>query len=160
MDLDAHDLLDEERDAWRPFEALADLTDEQLTVPVEATHGWTGRQLMAHLLSGHEVAIAVATDLAVSDTSPTRERADTDWQARGGDVINGELDATWAKVSMAELRDRFSALPGRLRGHLAVLPDSRWLTHKHHLRFFRSETTAHYADHLADLAAVLASAGR
>ncbi len=30
MYLDALEFLDEERDAFRPFEALADLTDEQL----------------------------------------------------------------------------------------------------------------------------------
>ncbi len=159
MYLDALDLLDEERDAWRPFEALADLTDEQLTVPVEAAHGWTGRQLMGHLLSGHEVALAVATELAVNETSPTKERADADWDARGGEVVNAEIDATWAALSMDELRDRFATLPGQLRGHLTVVPESRRLKHTDHQRFFRSETTAHYEDHLADLAAILAETG-
>ena len=112
MHLDALEFLDEERGAWRPFEALAGLTDEQLTVPVEAAHGWTGRQLMGHLLSGHEVALAVATELAVNETSPARERADADWDARGGEVVNAEIDATWAALSMDELRDRFAHAPG------------------------------------------------
>ncbi len=150
--------LDEERDAWRPFEALADLTDAQLTHPVEAAHGWTGRQLMAHLLSGHEVALAVAGELAHSETSATRERADADWDARGGDAVNAEIDATWAALTMDELRDRFATLPGRLRGALIVVPEDRWLEHDDHHRFFRSETTDHYPDHLADLAAILAAA--
>ena len=160
MDLDALGFLDEERDAWRPFEALADLTDEQLAVPVAAAHGWTGRQLMGHLLSGHEVALAVASELAVDETSPTKERADADWETRGGEVVNAEIDAIWAALSMDELRDRFATLPGQLRGCLAVVPESRWLGHSDHQRFFRSETTAHYEDHLADLAAILAAAGR
>jgi hypothetical protein len=160
MYLDAREFLDEERDAWCPFEALADLTDAQLTVPVEAAHGWTGRQLMGHLLSGHEVALVVATELGVNATSRARERADADWDARGGEVVNAEIDAIWAALSMDELRDRFATLPGQLRGHLMVVPESRWLTHADHRRFFRSETTAHYADHLADLAAILAAAGR
>jgi hypothetical protein len=160
MYLDALEFLDEERDAWRRFEALADLTDEQLTVPVEAAHGWMGRQLMGHLLSGHEVALAVATELAVNETSPARERAEADWDARGGEVVNAEIDATWAARSMDELRDRFATLPGQLRGSLTVVPESRWLEHGDHQRFFRSETTAHYEDHLADLAAILAEAGR
>jgi hypothetical protein len=160
MFLDAREFLDEERDAWRPFEALADLTDGQLTVPLEAAHGWTGRQLMGHLLSGQEVALAVATELAVKETSPARERADADWDARGGDVVNAEIDATWAALSMDELRDRFATLPGELRRCLGVAPESRWLKRSDHQRFFRSETTAHYADHLADLAAILAEAGR
>jgi hypothetical protein len=160
MYLDAGEFLAEERDAWRPFEALAGLTDEQLTVPVEAAHGWSGRQLMGHLLSGHEVALAVATELAVTDTSPTREQAEADWDARGGEIVNAEIDATWAALSMDELRDRFATLPGQLRRYLAVVPESRWLSHSDHLRFFGSETTAHYEDHLADLAAILAAAGR
>jgi hypothetical protein len=159
MSLDALEFLDQERDAWRPFEALADLTDEQLAVPVEAAHGWTGRQLMAHLLSGHAVALAVATELAVQETSRARERADADWDARGGDAVNAEIDATWAALSMDELRDRFATLPDQLRGALTVVPERRWLEHGDHQRFFRSETTAHYADHLADLAVILAAAG-
>jgi len=93
MYLDALDFLDEERDAFRPFEALADLTDDQLSVPVEGAHGWSGRQLMGHLLSGHEVAVAVATELAVNETSPAKERADADWDTRGGEVVNAEIDA-------------------------------------------------------------------
>jgi hypothetical protein len=157
---DALKSLEEERAAWRPFEALADLTDEQLAVPVEAAHGWTGRQLMGHLLSGHELGLAVATELAVNETSAARERADADWAARGGEVVNAEIDATWAALSMDELRDLFATLPGELRGHLTVVPESRWLKHVDHRRFFRSETTAHYEDHLADLAAILAEAGR
>jgi hypothetical protein len=160
MYLNALEFLDEERDAWRPFEALADLTDDQMTVPVEAAHGWTGRQLMAHLLSGHEVALAVATELAVNETSPAKGRVDADWDARGGEVVNAEIDATWAALSMDQLRDRFATLPGQFRGCLTVVPESRWLKHGEHQRFFRSETTTHYEDHLADLAAILAAAGR
>ncbi len=160
MSPDVLALLAEDRDAWRPFEALADLADEQLTVPVEAAHGWTGRQLMAHLLSGHEMGLAVATELADGESSPTRERADADWDARGGDVINAEIDARWAALSMAELRSRFATLPGQLRGALSAVPERRWVQHGDHRHFFRSETTAHYEDHLDDLAAILAATRR
>ncbi len=160
MAIQAADLLDEERRAWQPFEVLADLTDGQLTVAVADAHGWSGRQLMAHLLSGHEIAIAVATELAVNQTSPARKRADADWDARGGDAVNAEIDATWAALSPDELRDRFANLPTQLLGRLGVLPESRWLKHDDHPSFFRSETTAHYEDHLDDLAAILAAASR
>lgn len=160
MYLDSLEFLDEERDAFRPFEALADLTDEQLSVPIAGAHGWSGRQLMGHLLSGHEVALAVATELAVNQTSPAKERADADWDARGGDVVNAEIDARWAALSMDDLRARFGALPGQLRGYLTVVPESRWLKHVDHQRFFLAETTAHYEDHVDDLAAILAAAGR
>lgn len=160
MYLDALGFLDEERDAFRPFEALADLTDEQLSVPVAGAHGWSGRQLMGHLLSGHEVALAVATELAVSETSPAKERADADWETRGGEIVNAEVDARWAALSMDDLRDRFGTLPGQLRSYLTAVPERRWLEHGDHQRFFLSETTAHYVDHLDDLAAILAVTGR
>jgi hypothetical protein len=113
---------------------------------------------MGHLLSGHEIALAVATELAVSETSPAKERADADWDARGGDAVNAEIDATWAALSMDELRERFATLPDALRGALAVVPARRWPEDGDHRRYFRSETTDHYADHLADLAAILAEA--
>lgn len=160
MNLDALQFLEQEREAWRPFEALADLTDEQLTAPVADAHEWSGRQLMAHLLSGHEVALAVATELAVRETSPARERADGDWDTRGGDVVNAEIDASWGALPMAELRERFASLPGQLRGCLTGVPETRWLKHPDHVRFFLGETTAHYEDHVADLAAILAAGGR
>lgn len=160
MYLDALEFLDEELAAFRPFEALADLTDDQLSVPVADAHRWSGRQLMGHLLSGHEVALAVATELAVNETSPAKERADTDWDARGGEVVNAEIDERWAALSMDDLRARFGTLPGQLRGYLTVVPERRWLEHGDHRRFFLSETTAHYADHVDDLAAILSAAGR
>ncbi len=160
MDLDALEFLDEERDAFRPFEALADLTDDQLSVPVAGAHGWSGRQLMGHLLSGQEVALAVAAELAVNETSPAKERADADWDTRGGEMVNVEIDARWAALSMDDLRAQFATLPGQLRGHLTVVPESRWLKDWRHRRFFLSETTEHYEDHVDDLAAILAAAGR
>lgn len=160
MQLSAREFLDEERDAWRPFEALADLTDEQLNVAVRAAHGWTGRQLIGHLLSGHAIALTVASELAISDTSPAKERADADWDARGGEVVNAEIDATWAALSMDGLRERLTTLPGEFRDRLAVVPEGRWLRNADHQRFFRSETTAHYEDHVADLVAIMAAAGR
>jgi len=70
--LDALEFLDEERETWAPFEALADLSDEQLSIPVADAHGWSGRQLMAHLLAWQENATAVAMELAVDETSPTK----------------------------------------------------------------------------------------
>jgi hypothetical protein len=160
MYLDALEFLEEERDAWRPFEALTELTDEQLAVPVAAAHGWSGRQLMGHLLAWQEVGLAVATDLAVNETSPAKERADSDWDARGGEVVNAEIDARWAALPIDELRAKFGSVPGQLRGYLTVVPESRWLKHAGHQRFFLTETTAHYEDHVDDLAAILAAAGR
>lgn len=156
---DSLEFLEEEREAWAPFEALAELTDAQLSVPVEGAHGWSGRQLMAHLLAWQEVALAVATELAINETSPTKVRADADWEARGGDVVNAEVDARWSARSIDDLRSRFRSLPGELRGYLTVVPETRWLKHADHLRFFRDETTEHYEGHLPDLQAVLAAAG-
>jgi hypothetical protein len=160
MYLDSLEFLEEERDAWAPFEALAGLTDEQLAIPVAEAHGWSGRQLMGHLLGWQDNALAVATELAVNETSATKARSDADWEARGGEVINAEMDARWDALPMDELRERFGTVPGQLRGYLTVVPETRWLKHADHQRFFHDETTAHYEDHRADLEAVLAAARR
>ena len=40
MYLDAMEFLEEERDAWAPYEALAELSDDQLAEAVDGAHGW------------------------------------------------------------------------------------------------------------------------
>lgn len=155
MYLNALEFLEEERDAWAPFEALTALTDEQLAVPVPAAHGWSGRVLIGHLVAYQEIARAVATELAVNETSPTLAKVEADWEARGGDVVNAEVDATWGALPMAELRERFRTVPGELRGYLTVVPETRWLKHADHRRFFLEETTEHYEEHMPDLEAIL-----
>ena len=159
MYLDALSFLDDERDAWRPYEALDGLTDEQLSVPIEAAHGWSGRDLMAHLVAWQEVGLAVARELAVNATSPAKARADADWDARGGEVVNDEILQTWREVPIDEVRRRFRTVAGELRGYLTVVPETRWVKDADHLEFFLSETMDHYADHLDELAAILAAAG-
>ena len=160
MYLDALEFLEEERDAWAPYEALATLDDDALTRPIEAAHGWSGRDLMAHLLSWQGVALDAAKDLAVNESSGTFARMDADWDTRGGDVVNAELTEAWAARSMDELRSAFASQPGELRGYLTVVPETRWVKHAEHLKSFHDETIAHYADHTDDLAAILAAAGR
>jgi hypothetical protein len=159
MYLDAMEFLEEERDAWAPFEALAGLSDEQLSQRLETAHDWAGRDLMAHLLAWQEVALRAAKELAVNDTSDTFDLVSADWVARGGDVINAEIQADWATVPMTELRDRFATQPGELRGYLTVVPEARWLKHAKNLASFREETIEHYEEHVKDLRAVLAAAG-
>jgi hypothetical protein len=160
MYLDALSFLEDERDAWRPFEALADLSDEQLTRPVEAAHGWSGRDLMVHLLIWLDASLSAAKELSVGETSPTIARIDADWEARGGDAVNDELFAAWADVPLDEVRRRFASIPGELRGYLTVVPESRWVKHPTNLQSFMDETIEHYDDHAADLEAILAAAGR
>ncbi|HYH92560.1 MAG TPA: ClbS/DfsB family four-helix bundle protein [Candidatus Saccharimonadales bacterium] len=160
MYLDAMEFLEEERDAWAPYEALAALDDDRLATPVEAAHGWSGRDLMAHLLAWQSVALEAAIELAVDERSPRIERADAEWEARGGEVINEELTADWADRPMDELRQKFTTVPGELRGYLTVVPESRWLKHADHQAWFRDETIAHYEEHAEDLRAILDAATR
>ncbi len=157
MYLDALSFLEDERDAWQPFEALVELSDQQLSRPVEAAHGWSGRDLMAHLVAWQQQALAVARELAVNETSPTKASADADWEARG-DAINDEIQATWATLPMDEVRRRFRTVAGELRGHLTVVPETRWVKSAEFLEFFLAETIDHYAEHRDDLAAILAAA--
>jgi hypothetical protein len=158
MYLDAMEFLEEEHEAWAPFEALAALTDAQLENPVEAAHGWSGRDLMGHMLGWQGLALEVAKELAVNETSPAIERADQDWDTRGGEVVNAELQAQWASLSMADLREQFRTQPGELRGYLTVVPETRWVKHPAHMEFLDGQTIDHYSEHLGDLAAILDAA--
>lgn len=158
MYLDAMEFLEEERDGWAPFEALAALDDDALTRPVEAAHGWSGRDLMVHLLAWQGIALEVATELAVNETSPTIARINAEWESVGGDAVNESIARSWAARPMDEIRDRFRTQPGELRGYLTVVPETRWLKHAGHLRTLTEETIEHYEDHRADLEAILAVA--
>lgn len=157
MYLDAMEFLEEERDAWRPYEALADLTDAQLERPVEAAHGWSGRDLVAHVLAWQGIALDVARELAVNETSPTIARVDAEWEAKG-DRFNDEIQAEWAAMPISVLRERLATQPGELRGYLTVVPETRWVKNAEHLKTFHDETIAHYEEHVSELAAVLAAA--
>lgn len=157
MYLNALEFLEEEREAWRPFEALNALTDEQLDQRIDGAHGWSGRDLIGHLVGWQQNALDVARELAVSETSATKERSDREWDARG-DAINDDLQAEYRGLEMAEVRRRLREIPGELRGYLTVVPESRWVKHTDHLRFFVDETIDHYAEHTPDLEAILEAA--
>jgi hypothetical protein len=159
MYLDALSFLEDERDGWRPFEALDELTDEQLAVPLEGAHGWSGRDLMAHMVAWLELALTVARELAVNEASPSKIAADADWDARG-DEVNEEIRLAWLALPMDEVRSRFRTIPGELRGYLTVVPEARWIKNAEYEDFFLTESIDHYEAHADDLAAVLASAGR
>jgi len=156
--LNALEFLEEEREAWRPFEALEGLSDEQLDQTVAAAHDWSGRDLMGHLVAWQEYAVAAAKELAVGETSPTKEALDRDWNENSGDLINARIHAEWRALPIDEVRRRFSETPGELRGYLTVVPEARWVKHADNLTFFLEETIEHYADHVADLEVILRAA--
>ena len=154
--------LDEERETWRPFEALLELSDEQLETRVEAAHGWSGRDLMGHLAAWMSWWLEIARELAVGPASPSFDRMRqlvAKWD-EAGDQTNERFAAEWRALPMAEVRKRFAELPGELRGYLTVVPETRWLKDPDHLRSLLGNTTEHYEEHAADLRAILASAGR
>jgi len=162
MYLDGMSFLEEEREAWRPFEALLELTDEQLERPVEAAHGWSGRDLMGHLTVWLEWWRTIATELAMGPASPSFEKMQAfsrTWDA-DGDALNAGYQSDWRALPMSEVRSRFAAAPGELRGYLTVVPESRWLKDADHVNSLLGNTSEHYADHEPDLRAILAAAGR
>src|SRR3954470_9551262 len=110
MYLNALEFLEEEREAWRPYESLDGLTDEQLDRPIDAAHDWSGRDLISHLVAWQENALAVARELAVSEASATKERSDREWAERGDD-INADIQAEWRAMPMAEVRQRLREVP-------------------------------------------------
>jgi hypothetical protein len=159
MYLDALSFLEDERDAWRPFEALLELTDEQLERPVSSAHGWSGRDLMAHLAAWQLVALDIAKELAMGETSLTATRVDADWEARGEVAVNADIQAQWADRPLGDVRDEFRQVGGELRGFLTVVPESRWIKNAKFQKTFIEETLDHYDEHRADLEAILAAAG-
>jgi hypothetical protein len=160
MYIDALSFLEDERDAWRPFEALATLPDEDFVRPVDGAHGWSARDLAVHLVHGQAHALDVARQLAVSETSEAYERGEREWGERGGDVVNAEAQALGAALALDAVRDRAMSVPGELRGYLTVVPETRWVKNATYREFFLSETIDHYAEHDADLAAILEAAQR
>jgi hypothetical protein len=158
MYLNALEFLEEERDAWRPFEELDGLTDEQLETPIDGAHGWSGRDLIAHVVAWQALALDVARELAVGERSATKERLDRDWDERGGETVNREIQLEWRALPIDEVRARLRTTPGELRGYLTVVPEARWLKHADNLRYFLNQTIDHYAEHRPDLEAVLDAA--
>lgn len=162
MYADGLSFLDEERDEFRQFEALLELTDEQLEQPLDGAHGWTGRDLMAHLGVWIEWWLTIARELAVGPQSQAFDQLEAigkAWESQG-DVLNAGYQAEWAALPIDEVRRRFSTLPGELRGYLTVVPETRWLKDSAHLKSLLGNTTEHYAEHAPDLRAILAAAGR
>lgn len=162
MYADGLSFLEEERETFRPYEALLELTDEQLERAVEGAHGWNGRDLIAHLGAWLEWWLTIAKELAVGPQSRAFDELiaiGSDWDAQG-DALNARYQAEWAALPMTEVRQRFSTLPGELRGYLTVVPEARWLKDSDHLKSLLCNTTEHYSDHEPELRAILAAAGR
>jgi hypothetical protein len=153
------EFLEDERDAWEPYEALADVPDEAMDRPTDRDgpgHGWSARTLIAHMLGWHETVLKVALELAVNETSPTYEAVSRDWDERA-DAMNEDIHARYADTPPEELRKRLRELPGELRGTLTVVPEARWLKHPRHSEVFVEWMLEHEADHRKELDAVLAN---
>lgn len=155
---DIHALLEEERAAWRPFEALGALGDDQLNRPVPAAHDWSGRDLIAHLVGWLGDAMLVAEELAVGMSSEARDHSRREFAARG-DQINADIQVAWRGLPMVEVRRRFRVIPATLRDSLVLVPQGHWEADPENLHFMHVYTVEHYEEHLADLAAILEAAG-
>jgi hypothetical protein len=160
MYTDALEYLEEERDAWAPIETLLDLPDEILERPTAQdgpAHGWRGRDLVAHLVGWQEISLAAAKELAVNETSPTvahfRAVMDSDVD-RQNELIFEE----WGALPLDEVRRRGREVAGELRGHLTVVPETRWLKNPEHIRFFSDNGAEHYEEHRVELEAIIAGA--
>lgn len=158
MYFDALSFLEDERDAWRPFEALLDVAPARFDDPVAGAHGWSARELLSHLVAYQEHCLDVARELAVHEESPVHARMEAAWEERG-DAVNDELAAAWRAVTDDEVRRRARETPGELRGYLTVVPETRWVKHPVFGPFFEEELLDHYADHQADLEAILEAVG-
>ncbi len=154
MYFDALSFLEDEREAWRPFEALLDLSAEQLELSVAGPDQWSGRDLLGHLVFWQEHALAVARELAIREQSAAYEAGEADWDARG-DQVNIDAIAAWRALPLSEVLARARTVPGELRGYLTVVPETRWIKNATYEAFFTSELLDHYAEHEADLRVIL-----
>ncbi len=157
MYLDALSFLEDERDGFRAYEALPDLSDEQLDRPVEAAGGWSGRDLMGHIVLWQEAALAAAKELALGADSPSMAQTEAAWAA-GGDQINEAGLARFRAMPIDAVRAAFRSTAGELRGYLTVVPEIRWIKDAAHQEYFISETLEHYDDHMRELRAILDAA--
>lgn len=161
MYMQALEFLEDERDSWRPFEALATLSNDALVAASPAdspAHGWSGRDLVTHMVAWREYALAVAKDLALNEQSETQRRLDEEWDAVGEEAVNARLFSEWAALSMEEVRHRLGNVPGELRGYLTVVPETRWIKNAAVQQTFVEATLEHDDEHRPDLAFILASA--
>ena len=154
---DPREFLRAEAEGWVPYQALATLSDDDLGRPVEGAHGWSGRDLMAHLVFWQEVAVGLARDLAAGDSSPTAEWVSAEWDKRG-DAWNDQILDEWRALPLSVVRARFDSAPPDLRNALATAPEARWWGNEEHRKTLIEETVEHYADHPSELAAILAAA--
>ena len=143
--------------SFRAYEALDALTDEQLDIPVDAAGGWSGRDLMGHLILWQEAALTAAKELAVNDQSPTIDQLEATWNASpdAGDRMNEAAIARFRGMPIEDVRAQFRTVAGELRGYLTVVPESRWIKHSTHQEWFFGETIEHYEDHAKELRAIL-----
>ena len=159
---DALEFLEEEREAWAPFEALGALSDadlERATDPQGPGHGWSGRDLGGHLVAWQLSLLSVVKELAMGERSATLEG----WESQPGydmDALNARWLAEWRARPLAEVRQQLHDVPGELRGYLTVVPEARWLKDPRHLQVVLDDTLEHYAEHEVELAAILELAAR
>jgi len=143
----------DEAEGFRPFEAILALDLAGLDDGPRA-HGWSARDLLAHLVGWHEVATEVAVELQASPASPRKAAADAAWDARG-DELNEEIRAAWATLSLEEFRSRARSARQGLIDALRAAPLANWWESDEYLGYFVSEFQEHYADHRAALDVVL-----
>jgi len=145
--------LADEIASFRPFEAILGLDARDLDAGGQA-HGWSARDLLSHLVGGHEVATEVARELRTRPASVRKAVADAEWDARA-DEINEEIREEWSRLPIDDFRSRARSATAALRSALAEVPLEHWWESQEYFDYLNSEMVAHYDDHRADLDQVL-----
>ena len=134
MYLDAMEFLEEERDAWAPYEALAEPRRRAARTP-----GRRRPRLVRPRPDGATCSRGRASPLEVAKRA-RGQRDEPDDRPRGRRLggarrrrrqrgarrdVGGPADGRAARA--------FRTQPGELRGYLTVVPETRWLKHADHL---------------------------
>ena len=95
----------------------------------------------------------------MGERSPAYEAMEAAWAERAATPSTTSSPRPGGPSPPTRCAGAPATIPGELRGYLTVVPETRWVKHPVYGRHFEEELLDHYADHEADLRAVLAAAG-
>lgn len=152
------------------LDAITGLTEESCnTVPVSGT--WTVRDLLAHILAWDEYVLELVKrwpDISLPDaqTSGQETRREDDlshWSSGDVDTVNARLHEARAELSMIEMLDGLATCHRRIVSRCRRLSDEEMRTEveydageKGNVVNLLVSTSAHTADHAAEIYAALA----
>jgi DinB superfamily len=140
--LDRQQLLNRLGKAWREFQnSHAGLSEAELLEP-GVTGCWSVRDILAHVTTWEEEALA-HLPLVLSGGTPPRYSV-----TYGGiDAFNARMTEAKRGLSLEEVTRRMHEVHGKLLGFLAGVPEDQFRSETRFRRRLRLDTYSHYPKH-------------